>query len=52
MDTGVEDGVRMIETNTFDTPDKFKFRITAEGPEKKEFYRLERTATRHEAKKE
>ncbi len=45
------DGVRMIGTYKFVTPDQFKFSYMAKGQENKELFRLEGTGTRREAKK-
>lgn len=45
------DGIRMIGTYKFVTPDQFKFSYMAKGKENKELFRLEGTGTRRDAKK-
>lgn len=46
------DGIRMIGTYKFLTPDQFKFGYIAEGKDKKVLFRLEGTGTRRDAKKQ
>lgn len=45
------DGIRMIGTYQFQTPDHFKFSYIAKGQDNKELFRLEGTGTRRDVKK-